>query len=119
MTDPKKNNTVINIISCCLFFVINALDKKVALCPIWVNSYDAKVLSQIDNIILRCSPTVEQDDRVCRLYYFGKSHPDNYRSSSFYCIPMYDVHCLNNEISQSFQLFFQDCRLIQTQAFTL
>ena len=33
---------------------------------------DAKVLSQTDNIILRCSPTVERDDRVCRLYYFGK-----------------------------------------------
>ena len=44
---------------------------------------DAKVLSQTDNIILRCSPTVEQDDHLCRLYYFGKSHPDNYRSSGF------------------------------------
>ena len=80
---------------------------------------DAKVLSQTDNIILRCSPTVEQDDHLCRLYYFGKSHPDNLGVLAFYCILMYDVHCLNNEISQSFQLFFQDCRLIQTQAFAL
>ena len=61
------NNMILTLFPICLFFLINAIHKKWHCVQLgWTAIYvDAKVLSQIDNITLLCSPTTEYDAHLC------------------------------------------------------